>query len=276
MEKIDFVIATKNSGKTIDKCISSISEAIPKSMINKIIVVDNISSDDTIDRLRRLKHKYRLEIAREEGLLGKVRLRQAQLASTEWIVYIDSDVYIHKNWWRTISPYLTNDSGWVLGMPRTKYSEPYKSFFEWSMMRFGGIAFSNTAVRRKLVLEVASSLRKLHGNEDAPIFEHIKSQGYKAHFVKSFVGEHEGDKDNLINSKAVRAGQSVRIRKGFFQAFFTGFKLALTNQLKVLIYIIDKERDISSILKICFIQLRVSILFMKGILSPDLVRELRE
>ncbi|MEM2960525.1 MAG: glycosyltransferase family 2 protein [Candidatus Bathyarchaeia archaeon] len=259
---MDFVIATKNSAATIEKCISSIVSSIPKK-----IVVDNVSSDDTINIVKRLKRKLKdkLEIAQVEGLLGKVRLKQAELASTEWIVYVDSDVYIYKNWWKTTSPYMTQDSGWVLGALRTKYSEPYKSFFEWSIMRFGGVALSNTAVRRRFVLEIADCLEKLHGNEDAPIYEHVLSEGYKAHFVKELIGEHEGDKDGLLPSKAIRAGQSIRIRRALPIALAVGIKLMFTNQAKALLYFIEIKRDVPSLLRLAGIQLWLSLLFLKGI-----------
>ncbi|MGA3406405.1 MAG: glycosyltransferase, partial [Candidatus Bathyarchaeia archaeon] len=60
---IDASIATKNSAKTIARCIMAIRESIP---IGRIVVVDGGSTDDTIAIAKSLGAEVRVN----RGLLG--------------------------------------------------------------------------------------------------------------------------------------------------------------------------------------------------------------
>ncbi|MGD0423211.1 MAG: glycosyltransferase [Candidatus Bathyarchaeia archaeon] len=67
---VETSIATKNSAKTIARCIKAIRESIP---VSRLVVVDGGSTDDTVAIARSLG----AHVILNKGLLGSVRYSQA-------------------------------------------------------------------------------------------------------------------------------------------------------------------------------------------------------
>lgn len=94
-KKISIIIPAHNSGKTIYECLNSVCFS-QKQLPEEIIVVDDCSIDDTVDKARNFPVKiFSLDkqsgaaIARNEG---------AKICSGNIIVFIDSDVMLNENW----------------------------------------------------------------------------------------------------------------------------------------------------------------------------------
>jgi glycosyltransferase involved in cell wall biosynthesis len=92
MSNIDVAVATKNNEATIRRCLGSIRQNIP---VKHLIVVDGGSTYGMLTIAR----QFDTRIVTETGLLGRVRYRQAEESCTEWVAYVDSDVYVYPNWW---------------------------------------------------------------------------------------------------------------------------------------------------------------------------------
>ena len=85
---VSIIITTRNSGLTIGECLQSLtSQRYPKEKI-EVIVVDNHSTDKTVDIAKRFTDKIFLQ--------GPERSTQrnlgAQRAQGEYILYLDSDM----------------------------------------------------------------------------------------------------------------------------------------------------------------------------------------
>jgi len=277
--KIDFTIATKNSEATIEKSIDSIISNIPKNVLHHLVIVDNNSKDNTFGILQRYARRYKfIKLFREKGKLGEVRAKQVIACDTEWVAIIDSDVYINKLWWNKMSPKMNSDTGWILGSLDSFYSEPYNTFFHWFLKRFGCVAFTNTLLRRELMLEVSDELKYHHAAmEDVLVFQHIKSKGYKTFYLsKENLGMHEGDKDKLLKTKHMRAGNSYKMRYGFIPSFIRSFRGFFVNEGKLFIYIIEIRPPIITIFKLFKIQFIASLNFLRGVLKSQKINELTE
>ena len=93
LPKVSFVIPTKNSSRTIERCLSSIKKQNYPSL--EIIVVDNGSTDNTVD----IANKYADKVLFDSGKLGRVRQTGIENAEGEIIGIFDSDIYFpHNNW----------------------------------------------------------------------------------------------------------------------------------------------------------------------------------
>ena len=94
MPTISVIIPTYNSAKTVCRAIKSIKDA------DEIIVVDDASSDNTQEVLQKLSVGYEnLNIIRNDNNIGpyKSRFRGIDIATSDWITFIDADDTLSRN-----------------------------------------------------------------------------------------------------------------------------------------------------------------------------------
>jgi len=87
MKTLTFCVCTYNSGKTLERCLSSIRSVAAGS---RILVVDHHSEDDTV----KIARKFGAEIFSETNGLGFARQLCFDLTNSEYIVFVDGDVEI--------------------------------------------------------------------------------------------------------------------------------------------------------------------------------------
>jgi glycosyltransferase involved in cell wall biosynthesis len=206
---VDTSIATKNSAKTIARCIKAIRESIP---VSRLVVVDGGSTDDTVAIARSLG----ADVIVNKGLLGSVRYSQAQECSSEWIAIIDSDIYVYPSWWSEISRYREPDVGMILAIgdsPKDRLPI-YEDYVTHIARRFGSIAFSNTLVRRKSILSCRELLDKVHAGEDTIFDRYLRRNGMRAITVQKRLVYHDKNIVDEHPGAFLRWGQSLRIRGG--------------------------------------------------------------
>ncbi len=95
---IDVVILTKDSEYVLEECLDSLYDNVP---VKRLIVVDGGSKDKTLSILE----KYpRVEIVDEKPTCrGVARQIGINKVSTEWFLFVDSDVVLCENWFSKIS-----------------------------------------------------------------------------------------------------------------------------------------------------------------------------
>lgn len=94
MPTISVIIPTYNSAKTLTRAIKSVKDA------DEIIVVDDASSDNTQEVLQKLSAVYEnLTIIRNDNNIGpyKSRFRGIDIATSDWITFIDADDTLSRN-----------------------------------------------------------------------------------------------------------------------------------------------------------------------------------
>ena len=208
--QIDVTVATKNNAQTIGNCIRAIRENIP---LRKLIVADGSSSDGT-DRIAR---SLGAEVKECTGLLGSVRYFQAQQCETEWIAIIDSDVYVYPSWWPEVSQYIHDaDVGMILAIgdsPMDRF-EIYGDYIHHIASRFGTAAFSNTLVRRKLILACNELNNRIHAGEDTVFARYLDRLGLRIVTVQKKLVYHDKNIVNEHPQAFLRWGKSLRLRGG--------------------------------------------------------------
>ena len=212
--QIDVSVATKNSAQTIGNCIRAIRGNIP---LRRLIVADGGSSDGT----ERIARSLGADVRVCKGLLGSVRYFQAQQCETEWIAIIDSDVYVYPAWWPEVSKYVSDsDVGMILAIgdsPMNRF-EVYGDYIQHIARRFGTAAFSNTLVRRKLILSCKELNNRIHAGEDTVFARHLASLGLRIVTVQKKLVYHD---KNIVDEHPQafhRWGESLRLRGGVYGA----------------------------------------------------------
>lgn len=94
-------------------CLKSVKRGVN---INRILVIDSDSTDDTLDIAR----GYGAEIINDEGRgLGYARKLATLLCETEWICFVDSDVELPEEWHNKMTQYITPDVGAISSIALT-------------------------------------------------------------------------------------------------------------------------------------------------------------
>ena len=205
---MDVTIATKNSAKTIEHCIKAIRENIP---VRQLVVVDGGSSDTTVA----ITSSLGAEVIVDTGLLGRVRYIQAQACKTQWIAIIDSDVYVYPSWWTELSQYTNEpDVGMILAIGDSPMNRLtiYGEYLAHIAKRFGSAAFSNTLVRRELILSCRELLENIHAGEDTIFARYLTRVGMRALTIHKRLVYHDKNTVDEHPQAFFRWGQSLRIR----------------------------------------------------------------
>jgi glycosyltransferase involved in cell wall biosynthesis len=216
LDKIDVTIATKNSEKTIEKCIRSIKKTIP---YNNIIVID-----DSTDSTPRIAQELGAKVYHCPAMLGEKRFLQAKYSSTEWIASIDSDIFVYSNWWNELSIHMAEKDvvaihGWLEGTIKDMFPQ-YEYFTKYIAANDAKkgkslSAIGNTLVKRSILLDCEDLLKDIHAGEDSIIGNHIQKLGLKHIKVEKITGmHHHEDPIGHMKYAFFRAGESCVINNG--------------------------------------------------------------
>jgi glycosyltransferase involved in cell wall biosynthesis len=100
LEKFDVVIPTKNSSRTLDSCLNQLFQSdVP---INKVIVVDKRSKDETVQ----IAEKHGCQVISSDANYSQALRIGAEKAQTEHILILDSDVLINQRFYSKLRGYL--------------------------------------------------------------------------------------------------------------------------------------------------------------------------
>src|SRR3972149_3503972 len=101
--KVDLVMWTKNGSETLPVVLRRISEVIPETLINKRIIVDDNSSDNT----RQIAANFGWTVIpnKGHGISDGANTALANVAS-EFVISFDQDLLLARDWWTKIPPLL--------------------------------------------------------------------------------------------------------------------------------------------------------------------------
>jgi len=209
--KIDYVVLTWNSGRTLTKTLRSIQFfGNPR----KIIVIDRFSSDDTLT----IAKNFDCVIVQTDKQLGFARLIGAKTAQTKLIGYVDSDVELTKGWRELLKAAF--DARFECTGAMSAMYEGYK----WTpTLRYG--AFGCSIMKRQLVLEFAD-IQKYSSAEDLVFADFLEERKLKWYVFpvevkhhRELVGIPEWLKQRWFGAGARVAGRNFLVILG---SFFVG------------------------------------------------------
>lgn len=102
MDKIDLVIWTLNSEKSLKRVLLNAVKVIGEKNINNKILVDSGSEDNTVWIGRRLG--WDVYVSKKRGIPNQANIALNHV-ETEFFVSIEHDLLLNKNWFNTISRY---------------------------------------------------------------------------------------------------------------------------------------------------------------------------
>ncbi|MCW4008578.1 MAG: glycosyltransferase family 2 protein [Candidatus Bathyarchaeota archaeon] len=182
VQSIDVVVLTKNSEHLLDRCLASVYRNVP---VKNLIVVDGFSTDRTLKIVEEFNKKYgNVKVIAVEGSRARAREKGLRQITTDWFMFVDSDVILSRSWFRNAERHLAADVGAVWGVnidviPNMKDKRILKLQSLVARQCFslrGGM--HDTLIRREAVEDIHIP-EQLHAYEDAYIINWIKAKGYK-------------------------------------------------------------------------------------------------
>jgi glycosyltransferase involved in cell wall biosynthesis len=101
--KVDLVMWTKNGAKTLPAVLKRINEVIPSQSVNKRLIVDDQSTDDT--REIAVAHGWTVVFNEGKGISDGANTALKNV-ETEYFVSFEQDLVLSKDWWSKIPSYL--------------------------------------------------------------------------------------------------------------------------------------------------------------------------
>jgi glycosyltransferase involved in cell wall biosynthesis len=180
MKPVDVVVLTKNSERLLRRCIDSIYRNVP---VNRLIVVDGYSSDNTVGIVKEFQEKYgSVVLFQDKGTRGSARQKAMEKVTSEWFMFVDSDVVLSDNWFSKAERLIRDDVGAIWGIEiwsvlrKMRILGLFERFTLKIFEKRGGT--HDLLVRRKAV-EGIQVPYQLHTYEDAYIKSWICEKGYK-------------------------------------------------------------------------------------------------
>ena len=182
MQPIDVVVLTKNSEHLLDRCIASVYENVP---VKNLIVVDGFSTDRTLKIVNKINEVHgNVTVLNVNGSRASARQLGLRQVSTEWFMFVDSDVILCKGWFQKAEKYVKSEVGAVWGVnldiiPNIKDKRILKlqSLIARQCFSLRG-GMHDTLMRREAVKDIQIP-QELHAYEDAYIINWTKEKGYK-------------------------------------------------------------------------------------------------
>ena len=183
MQAIDVVMLTKNSEHMLDRCLRSLYENVP---VKNLIVVDGFSTDNTPKLLEEANRRYgNVRVVKANGSRARAREKGIAEVTTDWFLFVDSDVVLCRDWYEKALKNVKSDVGAVWGvnidviptLQDPRFLRAQQLIAEQCFALRGGT--HDTLVRTELVKGLKIP-QKLHTYEDAFIIKSIKDKGYRA------------------------------------------------------------------------------------------------
>jgi len=181
--QVDVVVLTKNSQHLLNQCLNSVYKNVP---VKNLIVIDGYSTDHTLMILEKFNRKYgNVKLFQIKGSRAKARTEGIKKVTTDWFMFVDSDVLLCKDWFKKVQLDLSDTVGAVWGnnvdvLPNIKNKQILRFQLLVAKQCFklrGGM--HDTLILHKAV-EGIQIPEELHAYEDAYLIHWIENHGYEA------------------------------------------------------------------------------------------------
>jgi glycosyltransferase involved in cell wall biosynthesis len=182
MDQIDVILLTKNSEHMLSRCLTSIYENVP---VKNLIVIDGLSTDRTLQILNGFNKTHQnIILIQMDGSRAKARTEGIRRVTSEWFLFVDSDVVLCKEWYNKAQADIASGVAAVWGLNvdiipnvRDKRVLRLQSILARECFNLRG-GTHDTLILSKSVKGIRVP-DHLHTYEDAYIIGHIKKKGYK-------------------------------------------------------------------------------------------------
>jgi glycosyltransferase involved in cell wall biosynthesis len=92
------IVPARNEAAVIEQCLSALAREKEDGYVDRIVVVDNMSTDATGE----LAARFADDVIRINGPVSRVRNAGAELADARFLAFVDADVVVRPGWGRAV------------------------------------------------------------------------------------------------------------------------------------------------------------------------------
>lgn len=200
-KKVSIVICTYNAKDDLKECIESLENQDYRE--KEIIVVNDASSDGTLDFLQQLKNRIetRLVVVTNKINLGVAGSRNVGIrhATGEIIAFTDADCIADRKWLSELVKGYDNDDvvavgGGILDRQITNIWELSDKGHDFVATEEGYVSYiqgCNMSFNSKILRKYMFNTEIKYGYEEALLCDHLIGDGYKIHFRPQAVVHHK-------------------------------------------------------------------------------------
>jgi len=209
INNISFIIVAYNEEKNIMDCIVSIMNQKELDNMNyEIIVVNDGSTDKTIDVIIDLNKNHKsiqlIDLKENKGR-GFARREGVEKADGDYIVFIDADIVIPKNWLLKVKPHLQHyNAVGGIAVPDGDVTYICQKFeLEPKLVpHTTGITGSNVIYESEVLRKVKLN-PKIKDGEDTDLNWRLEEAGYKTKLLENLIVIHKEDIDYKKSIKRI-------------------------------------------------------------------------
>jgi len=248
IDKIDLVMWTLNSEKTLKRTLKSIENAVPKKYVNQKILVDAHSTDST----QKIAKDFGWKIFEYKKGIGRQANYAVSLVETDIFASFESDIIINPDWLK-LKKYLVDNIAVVQGV---RYSvNPLLNSFEHTAVRYGSeySSIDNTLYRTEVIRNLGSFNKSLLYCADAELKERVLNAGYywlvrydviSKHLKTSLKQSARALQKHKLKDTYMKSREGTNNFLKFFLSFPIGFYIALNYRLPLAVFAYPYWRSI--------------------------------
>ena len=165
--KISIVIAVRNEELTIDNCVDSIVNQNYNQDFIEIIIVDDHSTDNTIDVINKIAEKYKnVRLYQLKNTFSKKEAIKfgINLSNHEIIATTDADCILPPNWVLTIAKFFNNETKFLFGPVVFEDNSTFLNRFQQlDMFAMQGLTFGTSFFNQPILCNAANMAFKKDG-----------------------------------------------------------------------------------------------------------------
>jgi len=201
------IVPTYNQGDLLLRCIKSILSQTFKKY--EIIVIDNNSSDNTKNIIKRYRKQIIFRKINNKGIIAKSRNLGIKISKGKWISFLDSDDAWSPNKLKVTYEKIKNhnldiicNNEWIISNKKFRIWSygPNKCDLYKYMLKYGNVmSTSASSVRKKFLTDnkiFFNEGKKFVTAEDYDFFLNLASKKGKFYFISSPLGFHYFHKKN--------------------------------------------------------------------------------
>jgi glycosyltransferase involved in cell wall biosynthesis len=223
--RFSVVIPVKNEEINIAKCLGSLARLISTAEPFEVIVVDNGSTDRTLEVVNGFCGTLQLIVLQQPGVfISAMRNRGAAYAKGTWLAFLDSDCEVYPNWLIEAQNAITSGCGSVFG---SFYGIPSNS--SWVARHWYGdrerkprgetsfLPSGDLFLKSKVFEKIGRFNETIQTNEDVELCRRARAAGHPVYCVPELAVIHWGTPQTIGQFFKKNRWHGAHVLKVFLQ-----------------------------------------------------------
>lgn len=223
--RVSVIIPALNEEAMIGKCLESLTQSSYPPDRFEVILVDNGSSDRTLEIARSFATRLQLTILQQPGVsISALRNMGATIAKGEVLAFLDADCSVPANWIENATLNLTPDSAGVIGGNYAVPDNPTWLARTWFQVanapRDGEVTYvpsGNMLMKRSTFVRIGGFNEAIKTSEDCELCSRARGEGFSVRETTALSVVHWSTPQTLAEFYRREAWHGEHVAKVFFQ-----------------------------------------------------------